>query len=75
MVLFPNPATDELTIKTTNQPHTITLINMMGQVAATARSDKQENTINVSQLPAGVYNVSVTDESGNRVNERVVVVR
>ncbi len=74
--IFPNPATNELNIKmTTSQPYTITLINMMGQIVTTKHNAKPEETINVSHLPAGVYNVSITDEDGNRVNERVVVER
>ena len=72
--LYPNPTTTELTIKASNtQPCTITLLNVMGQAVQTIHTNKQETTIDVSHLPAGVYNVSITDENGNRYNDKVVI--
>lgn len=72
--LFPNPTTDELTIQTNGTtPHTITLQNMLGQKVTTKQTTKQQETINVGNLPAGVYNVSITDEQGNRHNEKVFI--
>jgi len=73
--IFPNPATDELTINTTSAlPYTITLQNVLGQTVQTTHTTKQQQTINVSNLPAGVYNVCITDEGGNRYNDKVVIV-
>jgi len=73
--IFPNPATEELTIKTTlTQPYTITLQNMLGETVQTLRTAGQKQTINVSSLPAGVYNVSITEDGGSRYNEKVVVI-
>ncbi len=72
--IFPNPATEELTIKTTlTQPYILTLQNMLGETVQTIRSASQEQTINVAALPAGVYNVSIIDDAGSRYNEKVVV--
>ena len=73
--IFPNPATSELTIKTNNAiPCIITLANMMGQIVTTLHTNKQLETINTSAIPAGVYNISITDESGSRYNDKVVIV-
>ncbi len=73
--IFPNPATEELTIKTTlTQPYTITLRNMLGEAVQTLRGAGQQQTLNVVALPAGVYNVSITDDAGSRYNEKVVVI-
>jgi len=73
--IFPNPANDQLTIQTKNtKPYTITLCNTMGQVIKTFQSNKQQETIDVSGLPAGLYYLSVIDENGTRVNNKVVIV-
>lgn len=73
--IFPNPANDQLTIQTNNsRPYTITLNNIMGQTIKTFQSNKLQETIDVSRLPAGLYYLSVIDEYGNRVNDKVVIV-
>jgi hypothetical protein len=70
-----SPAANDLTIRTTTPlPYTITIQNMIGQTVTTKHTTKEQETINVSNLPAGVYNVSITDESGNRYNDKVVIV-
>ncbi len=72
--IFPNPATEELTIKTNyTQPYTITLSNMMGQIITSLLTNKQQETLKVIDFPAGLYNVSITDENGNRHNEKVTI--
>jgi len=72
--LFPNPANDELTIKTTStMPYNITIFDVLGQVVYSLYTTRQEETINVSNMPAGVYNVSITDDEGSRANNKVVV--
>ncbi len=72
--LLPNPASDELTIKTNStQPYTITLQNMLGQTVLKQHATKQQETINVSDLPAGVYNISIADETGSRHNEKLLI--
>ena len=73
--IFPNPATEELTIKTTlTQPYTITLQNMLGEAVQTLRTASQQQTINLVALPAGVYSVIFTDDVGSRYNEKIVVI-
>jgi hypothetical protein len=75
LLIFPNPTTNELTINTTTlQRYTITLINTLGQTIKTIACNKQQQTINTTNIPAGVYTISITDENGNRYNEKVVIV-
>jgi type IX secretion system substrate protein len=72
--ISPNPATDELTIKTSiTLPYTITLTNMVGQAVTTIHTTKQQETLNLTNAPSGVYTVNVTDEGGSRYNEKVVI--
>lgn len=68
--VYPNPATDILYINVPVE-NTVALLNLQGQVLMTERNT---NTINVASLPAGIYLLRVTSESGVMV-ERVMVER
>lgn len=73
--LYPNPTNDELTINiTATLPYTISIINTTGQTIQKLQTDKQQQTIDVSRMPAGVYNVCITGSDGGRVNNKIVVV-
>ncbi len=72
--VFPNPANNELTINTTTTlPYTITIHNIIGQEIYSLHTSQQQQTINTSELPAGLYNVTITDESGYRYNNKIVI--
>jgi hypothetical protein len=72
--ISPNPATEELTIKTNSTfPYTIALQNMLGQTIIFLQTTNQTETINLSNIPAGIYSVSITDEQGNRHNQKVLI--
>ena len=74
ITIFPNPANNELTINTTTTlPYTITIHNIIGQEVYSLHTTQQQQTINTSELPAGLYNVTITDESGYRYNNKVVI--
>ena len=53
--VFPNPATDKVTIRT-NGTGTLEIVNVVGQVVMT-QSATETNEINVSKLAKGVYSV------------------
>ena len=73
--IFPNPANNELTINTTSTlPYTISIHNIIGQEVYSAHSTQQQQPINTENLPAGLYNISITDESGYRQTEKVSIV-
>ena len=57
MNVYPNPAVDQLNI-TLNQNADITVFNMVGQVVMTTEGHVGVNTINISNLTAGVYFVN-----------------
>jgi hypothetical protein len=70
----PNPANNELTINTTSTlPYTITIHNIIGQEVYSLHTGQQQQIINTSELPAGLYNVTIKDESGYRYNNKVVI--
>ena len=80
--LSPNPATNELTIKSANEIEGLEVVNMMGQVvtfhpfgkgSGQANSPKErEMLIDIRSLPAGVYFVKVNGPDGYRDGGRFV---
>jgi len=72
--IFPNPANNELTIKTTSTLlYTITIRNIIGQEVYSLHTTLQQQTINTRELPSGLYNVTITDESGYRQTTKVSI--
>jgi Peptidase C10 family/Secretion system C-terminal sorting domain/Spi protease inhibitor len=59
--VYPNPATNELTITAPYKVTTVSISNMVGQAMGTYQYDKEQVQVDVSGLPAGVYLVKVND--------------
>jgi hypothetical protein len=58
--IYPNPATNIATIDVnTNNPYTLTVTNIMGQVVHTMKGQQSKIELNVSNYPAGIYIVNV----------------
>jgi hypothetical protein len=68
--VFPNPAKELLHINASEES-TVILMNLQGQTVLTANNT---NTINVASLPAGIYMLRISSDSGVSV-ERVMVER
>ena len=62
MSVYPNPATDQIGV-TLSQNADITIYNMMGQVVMTTEGHVGVNTINISNLTAGIYFVNAGTET------------
>ncbi|MDH4474500.1 MAG: T9SS type A sorting domain-containing protein [Fluviicola sp.] len=62
--VFPNPATDELTVLSTETVQLITILNQQGQVVKTIELNGAQPVIPVSDLDAGIYHLVVTTASG-----------
>ena len=74
--VLPNPARGSLTV-TSEQAgsYTITIINVMGQAVKTMDcAGATETTMDLSNLPAGMYNLHIVTGYGEQVNRKVVVV-
>lgn len=61
--VYPNPATDYITIRT-DEEAVIELFASNGLLVATTRATRPETTISVAQLPAGRYMVRITPREG-----------
>lgn len=57
--LYPNPATENVTISSQQEIETIQLIDMLGNCLRTIHSSSKQVTIPTAELPAGVYIIAV----------------
>ena len=71
--LFPNPATDELTIQLGDLStyHMFTVTNNLGQQVIVKKLTAVHTTIDLVQLPAGVYYITFKGDSGSEVRKFV----
>ena len=69
--LYPNPATGFVTITGTNLKQA-QIINTLGQCVATVKGEGEQLSVDISDLPAGVYFVNITDGEGRKCVKKVV---
>jgi hypothetical protein len=65
ITLFPNPASQQLNFKSTNQPITqITIYDLEGRQLQNNNPNSFNTTININQLAGGIYVVRVSNKNG-----------
>ena len=70
--IYPNPTTDELTIKMDKDAYTSCVItNSMGQVLIQQPLSTTLTKVNVKILPAGLYYITVKGDNGSKVQKFV----
>ena len=75
IAVFPNPATDNITIETTKvaggcrQEATIEITNIQEQLIKTIKATGNKTNISVSAFPSGLYFVKVETEKGTEVKK------
>ena len=73
--IFPNPATDRISIKADKIMNHISIFSVNGRQMGTSSSQtssSHQQTIDVSNYPKGVYLIKVGLEDGSIVTERIV---
>jgi PKD repeat protein len=70
--VFPNPVKDVLNIQGSANIEEVTIMNMVGQVVLSQKTDMTNVTINASDLKSGVYNLRVKMADGF-VNKKIVI--
>lgn len=68
MMVYPNPAKDNLTIKAEAMTR-ITITNTLGQVVYDNETSADNEVIDMSQYEAGIYMVRITTENGSVVRK------
>lgn len=71
--IYPNPVAEVITVASSNGVSRVELCDLQGRVVKTEQMSGIATRINVSDCPAGVYLLRVTDSEG-RVSVRKVVV-
>jgi uncharacterized repeat protein (TIGR01451 family) len=62
--IYPNPATDILSISTNGSFTGATISNILGQVVISTTINVGQASVNVSSLPSGIYYVTLRGEDG-----------
>jgi len=71
--IAPNPATDIIRISYTKAIKDIRIVAANGQVVLQQSFTREQNaSINIKQLPAGVYNLVLTDMDGKKGAQQIV---
>lgn len=68
ILIYPNPATDNLTIET-HQKATIEILNTAGQIIKTIHTRDKQISINISDISGGVYIIKAKTEKGVAVKK------
>jgi hypothetical protein len=61
-ILYPNPASESITLLTEDQPEQVNVINLAGQIVMQISNTEDLETVDVSNLPAGSYIVAIQFE-------------
>ncbi len=78
--IYPNPATNQLTIHSSsfhNEAVTVSIMNVLGEMMQEEKASPQpspkerEFTINIKNLPAGIYFLEIKTENGSVVKRFV----
>jgi len=69
--VYPNPATDRLTVEATGM-HSVTLINSLGQTVGQALLEDGTTTLSTSHLVKGVYLLLIQDEK-TTIRKKVMI--
>jgi len=54
-IVYPNPAKNNITIRSNAELGLITIYNLLGETVYTEQTDAAEKQVDISKLPAGVY--------------------
>ncbi|HYD22130.1 MAG TPA: T9SS type A sorting domain-containing protein, partial [Flavipsychrobacter sp.] len=71
--IYPNPATDELTIKTEEQYQSYTISNSLGQQIIKADLRAKETKVDIRSLPPGLYYLNIIGENETNVRKFVKI--
>ena len=72
ITVYPNPATEEVSIDGVTTQTKWSLLNINGIIEQTGILKKGNNNINIQYLPPGIYILEMMDEEGNKTIKKIV---
>jgi hypothetical protein len=75
IVIYPNPARDRVVITGLSGNSDIRLYDAGGRMVLVARSAERIGQLNVAHLPAGIYQISITLHTGERVVKKLQLLK
>jgi len=75
IILFPNPASDQLTVQSSKGLQSAVLKDISGRLVATFQPEagKHEQVFRIPDVKAGIYFLTVTDESGKTEIKKIAI--
>lgn len=72
LAVFPNPATDAITVSSTSAMHSLCLYDAQGRLVAYKEAPGHDGSIDLSGLPRGIYILQARIEQGNTISHKIV---
>ncbi|HMK07196.1 MAG TPA: T9SS type A sorting domain-containing protein, partial [Flavobacterium sp.] len=69
VTIYPNPATDNFTVKANSKIKSIQLFDVQGRIVATYLAGDSQAKTNISQFSKGIYFVKVTTQDGTSIEK------
>lgn len=74
LLVFPNPASDELQVRYTGGSQLqYTMVNAIGQIAQQGHLSESNTAISTAQLPSGLYFLVVKDEKHPAQQQKIII--
>jgi hypothetical protein len=70
--VYPNPATEQVTLSSTNTIASVELFNSLGQKVLNLNSDSNTVTIDIANLNKGIYTIKTNTDNGQSVSKLIV---
>lgn len=71
--IFPNPLVNQFTIKGASQQYHIEILDATGQIQHTVNNIENSGTVDISELPNGIYLIKVKDLSTNELKVKKII--
>jgi hypothetical protein len=70
--VYPNPATEQVTLSSTNTIASVEIFNSLGQKVLNLNSDSNTVTIDIANLNKGIYTIKTNTDNGQSVSKLIV---
>lgn len=72
IVVYPNPAKDRISIDGLKGNESIQLYSTTGQLVKKEKAGGPTSTLDISNINTGVYRLTITDDAGKKVTQKII---